>query len=152
MIYTADQDSLQYFQQPSGYVSVFPPPFYKPASETEDNQHKSPCEMLQLFECLFWLSKVGWNPALVLSPTSVIFVLLHTTNLEPHLNTKYFKTILMLYLYHYYTLQLPPQLSLSSLVGLICFKEFVSQSSNTVLLFLASLIIKGSQPRLQIEN
>lgn len=80
---------------------------------------------------------MGWNPALVLSPTSVIFVLLHTTNLEPHLNMKHFKTILMLSLYHYYTLQLPPQASLSSLVDPTCFKELVPQSSNTVFTFLS---------------
>lgn len=98
--------------------------------------------MLYLFQCLFWLSKVGWNPALVLSPTSVILVLLYITNVEPHLNMKHFETILMLSLYHYNTLYLPSQLSISSLVDLTCFKELVSQSSNTVLLFLASLIIK----------
>lgn len=56
--------------------------------------------MLYLFKCLFWLPKMGWNPALVLSPTLVIFVLLYTTNLEPRLNIKHFEITLMLSLYH----------------------------------------------------
>lgn len=41
---------------------------------------------------------------LMLSPTLLIFALLCTTSLEPHVNTKHIKTILTLSLYHEYTL------------------------------------------------
>lgn len=55
------------------------------------------------FKCLFWLPNTGWNPALVLSPTLLILAPLGTTCLEPHVNSKHFKTILTLSLNYPYT-------------------------------------------------